>query len=381
MALPIGISFEPMNALLVADLPQGDGDWQYEPKWDGFRCLAFRDGGKIELRSKSGQPLARYFPEVVNALASVKADRFVADGELVVPDGGALSFDALLQRIHPSESRVNKLASETPATFVLFDLLVSPDGELLSAQHLPKRRKALESFYAKYLDGEPGGTFALSPATTKIATARRWLSGTGGALDGVIAKRLDMTYQSGNREGMVKVKRLRTADCVVGGFRYASRGKGLVGSLLLGLYDRAGLLHHVGFSSSFKTEERKKLAAMLEPLIQEPGFTGQAPGGPSRWSTERSTEWRPLAPELVVEVQYDHFTGGRFRHGTRFLRWRPDKAPRQCLTTQVEQESAVSPLRLLSRRPAPPHAVRVAAVKPRKKRTPRPALSAAGARI
>ena len=346
MALPIGTSFEPMNALLVADLPTG-GAWQYEPKWDGFRCLAFRDGDKVNLQSKSGQPLARYFPEVVEALLKLRAERFVLDGELVIPDGDAISFDALLQRIHPSASRITKLSHQTPAVFIVFDLLVGADGKSLTDEPLPVRRAALEQFAAKHLDD--GARFALSPATTKPATARRWLSGAGGALDGVIAKRADVPYQSGNREGMVKVKRMRTADCVVGGFRYASKQKGVVGSLLLGLYNDEGLLDHVGFCSAFRTEERRKLAAMLEPLVRAPGFTGQAPGGPSRWSTERSTEWQPLAPKLVVEVQYDHFTGGRFRHGTRFLRWRPDKAPAQCLMKQVDQESAVSPLRLLSR--------------------------------
>jgi ATP-dependent DNA ligase len=182
-----------------------------------------------------------------------------------------------------------------------------------------------------------------------VKTAKRWFGGVGGALDGVIAKRLGIPYQTGTREGMVKVKKLRTADCVVGGFRYASNSKA-VGSLLLGLYDGQGLLNHVGFSSSFKAEERKKLAALLEPLIKPPGFTGQAPGGPSRWSTERSTQWKPLSPKLVVEVRYDHFTGGRFRHGTKFLRWRPDKSPKQCTMAQVEQESATAPLKFLERR-------------------------------
>jgi ATP-dependent DNA ligase len=346
MALPIGTSFEPMNALLVADLPTG-GDWQYEPKWDGFRCLAFRDGRKVELRSKSGQPLARYFPEVVDSLLNVEADRFVFDGELVIPEGAGLSFDALLQRIHPSASRITKLSQQTPAVLILFDLLVDAGGKMLADQSLHQRRAALETFFDKHLGNNH--RFALSPATTRLATARRWLSGAGGALDGVIAKRADLPYQSGNRDGMVKVKQLRTADCVVGGFRYASKQKGVVGSLLLGLYNDQGLLDHVGFCSSFKTEERKKLAAMLEPLVAAPGFTGQAPGGPSRWSTERSTEWQPLASKLVVEVQYDQFTGGRFRHGTRFLRWRLDKSPQQCLMTQVRQESAVGPMRLLSR--------------------------------
>jgi ATP-dependent DNA ligase len=345
MALPIGTSYEPMNALLVAKLPTGD--WQYEPKWDGFRCLTFRDGPKVELRSKSGQPLARYFPEVVESLLNVDADRFVLDGELVIPDGAGLSFDALLQRIHPSQSRITKLSRQTPALLILFDLLVDGGGKLLADQPLRERRAVLESFYSRYLGHDD--RFALSPATTRLATARRWLSGAGAALDGVIAKQTTLAYQSGNRKGMVKVKQLRTADCVVGGFRYASKQKGVAGSLLLGLYNEHGLLDHVGFCSAFKQEERKKLAAMLEPLVSAPGFTGQAPGGPSRWSTERSTDWKPLAPKLVVEVQYDHFTGGRFRHGTRFLRWRPDKAPRQCLMTQVRQEAAVGPLRLLSR--------------------------------
>src|SRR5438874_5762074 len=246
MALPIGTSFEPMNARLVADLPAG-GEWQYEPKWDGFRCLAFRDGNKIELRSKSGQPLARYFPEVVEALLAVDAPRFVLDGELVIPEGDALSFDALLQRIHPSASRINKLARETPAVFIVFDVLVAADGKSMTDHPLRERRRVLEAFARKHLHGD---RFALSPATDRIATARRWLSGAGGALDGVIAKRADIPYQSGNREGMVKVKQLRTADCVVGGFRYASKAKGDVGSLLLGLYDDHGLLHHVGFCSA-----------------------------------------------------------------------------------------------------------------------------------
>jgi ATP-dependent DNA ligase len=347
MALPISTSYEPMNARLVAGLPTG-GNWQYEPKWDGFRCLAFRDGAKVELRSKSGQPLGRYFPEIVAALRAVDVTQFVLDGELVVPEGegGGLSFDALLQRIHPSASRVSKLSIETPAVYVVFDLLCAGGDPAMARKTLGERRRVLERFARERLEGRD--RFALSPATDRVAKARRWLSGAGGALDGVVAKRTDLPYQSGNREGMVKVKRMRTADCVVGGFRYASKGRGVVGSLLLGLYDEDGLLHHVGFSSAFKTDERKKLAAILEPLIRPPGFTGQAPGGPSRWSTERSTEWQPLAPKLVVELQYDHFTGGRFRHGTRFVRWRPDKAPRQCLMSQVRQESAVGPLRLLS---------------------------------
>jgi ATP-dependent DNA ligase len=333
-----------MDALLVAEIPAGAG-WQYEPKWDGFRALVFRDGGKIELQSKKGQPLARYFPEIVEAVGGLGAKKFVLDGELVIPEEKSLSFDALLQRIHPSQNRIKKLSKETPAVLIVFDLLVGPDGKRLADQPLKVRREALEDFAKKYL--KRNDRIVLSPATSDIRIARRWFSGVGGALDGVIAKRLDAPYQSGNRTGMVKVKKLRTADCVVGGFRYATNSKTAVGSLLLGLY-KGGLLHHVGFCSSFKTDERKKLVKMLKPLIGTPGFTGNAPGGPSRWSTERSTEWQPLKTKLVVEIQYDHFTGGRFRHGTRFLRWRPDKSPKKCTMTQVEQESAVSPLKLMS---------------------------------
>ncbi|HEV8606333.1 MAG TPA: ATP-dependent DNA ligase [Tepidisphaeraceae bacterium] len=344
MALPLPKSYPPMDALLVAEIPAGAG-WQYEPKWDGFRALVFRDGGKIELQSKKGQPLARYFPEIVEAVGGLGAKKFVLDGELVIPEEKSLSFDALLQRIHPSQNRIKKLSKETPAVLIVFDLLVGPDGKRLADQPLKVRREALEDFAKKYL--KRNDRIVLSPATSDIRIARRWFSGVGGALDGVIAKRLDAPYQSGNRTGMVKVKKLRTADCVVGGFRYATNSKTAVGSLLLGLY-KGGLLHHVGFCSSFKTDERKKLVKMLKPLIGTPGFTGNAPGGPSRWSTERSTEWQPLKTKLVVEIQYDHFTGGRFRHGTRFLRWRPDKSPKKCTMTQVEQESAVSPLKLMS---------------------------------
>jgi ATP-dependent DNA ligase len=343
MALPIKTTYAPMDALSVDAIPDGP-NWQYEPKWDGFRCLAFRDGAKVELQSKSGQPLGRYFPEIVAALLELPALKFVLDAEIVIPEGQSLSFDALLQRIHPSVTRINRLATETPGVLVVFDLLVDANGKDLSEQPLEIRRRELERFAAKHL--KHAERVVRSPATQDVKQARRWFAGVGGALDGVIAKRTDLPYQSGNRTGMVKIKKLRTADCVVGGFRYASKG-GAIGSLLLGLYED-GLLHHVGFCSSFKTDQRKKLTAMLEPLIQAPGFTGRAPGGPSRWSTERSGEWKPLAPKIVVEVRYDHFTGGRFRHGTAFLRWRPDKAPKQCLMAQVEQENESSPLRFLT---------------------------------
>jgi ATP-dependent DNA ligase len=253
----------------------------------------------------------------------------------VIPVDGSLSFDELLLRIHPAKSRVEALAREHPAAFIAFDLLTDSRGRSLVARPLAERREALEAFVRGAV-GE-GLALYLSPATTSLATVRRWFRSVGGGLDGVIAKRLDLPYRSGDRDGMQKVKHMRTAECVVGGFRYASKGK-VVGSLLLGLYDGGGLLHHVGFTSSIKAAEKEALTVRLEKLIKPPGFTGQAPGGPSRWSTARTSDWRPLAPKLVVEVQYDHFTGGRFRHGTAFLRWRPDKAPRQCTIAQVEQE-------------------------------------------
>ncbi|HEY0430503.1 MAG TPA: ATP-dependent DNA ligase, partial [Pyrinomonadaceae bacterium] len=330
--LPIKPPFPPMEALLVSEIPAGD-NWEYEPKWDGFRCLAFRDGESVELQSKSGQPLERYFPEIVAALLKVKATKFVLDGELVIPVKDGLSFDDLLQRIHPAASRIAKLAQQTPAHFVVFDLLVDDAGKAIHELLLNKRRGKLESFAKKYL--AKNLSIELSPKTDDIALAREWLSTTGIKLDGVIAKRLDLPYRSGERDGMQKVKRMRTVDCVVGGFRYASKGQ-VVGSLLLGLYDDEGMLHHCGYTSSFNAAEKEELTKKLEPLIASPGFTGNKPGGPSRWSTKKTDEWQPLKTKLVVEVQYDHFTGGRFRHGTKFLRWRPEKKPKQCGFDQVE---------------------------------------------
>ncbi|MDP9053707.1 MAG: ATP-dependent DNA ligase [Acidobacteriota bacterium] len=324
-----------MEALTAAKIPAG-AEWQYEPKWDGFRFLDFRDVDEIELRSKSNQPLARYFPEVVAALRALNATHFVLDGEVCIQREGELSFDDLLQRIHPAESRIRKLSAETPATFYCFDLLVDERGKLLAEETLERRREALEQFAAHYF----AGLVQLSPVTREVVAAKRWLRTGGGPLDGVVAKRVDLPYPSGERAGMVKIKNLRTADCVVGGFRYGAKTD-LVGSLLLGLYDREGLLNHVGFCSGLKAADKPALTKKLEALVEQPGFTGRAPGGPSRWSTERSAEWQPLRPELVVEVQYDHFTGGRFRHGTGLMRWRPDKAPRQCLMEQVKQSSSV----------------------------------------
>jgi ATP-dependent DNA ligase len=345
VTLPLPRSYAPMEALLVDELPVG-GNWQYEPKWDGFRCLAFRDGAKIDVMSKAGKPLTRYFPELVEMLRAVRAKRFVLDGEIVVPKDGELSFDELLLRIHPAASRIELLSTESPASLIVFDLLVDARGKSLVALPLAERRAALEAFVEKEVPSSL--RIRLSPATTKMVTVKRWFRSVGGGLDGVIAKQLDLPYKSGTRDGMRKMKSMRTAECVVGGFRYASKGK-LVGSLLLGLYDDGGLLHHVGFTSNIPNDQKPALTRKLEGLVKPPGFTGQAPGGPSRWSTARSAEWQPLAPKLVVEVQYDHFSGGRFRHGTSFLRWRPDKPPRRCTIAQVEQEGR-SAMKLLQAR-------------------------------
>lgn len=343
MKLALNPPLAPMEARAVDDIPEGEG-WQYEPKWDGFRCIAFRDGDSIELQSKAGQPLTRYFPEIVASLAALKAERFVLDGEIAIPQGNKLSFVALLQRIHPAASRIRKLAQETPGIYIVFDLLADAKGNSLLQEALAERRQGLEAFAAKYL--KSSADVKLSPATTKFKEAEKWFRGVGGALDGIMAKQLNMPYHSGERDAMVKIKCDRTADCVVGGFRYATKGE-VVGSLLLGLYDDDGLLHHVGFTSSFKAAERKAITEKVEKLIKEPGFTGRRPGGPSRWSTERSGEWCPLASKLVVEVSYDHFSGDRFRHGTKLVRWRPDKAPRQCTMEQVRQAPSAASLRLL----------------------------------
>ncbi len=335
MSLPLALDFPPMEADTAKEIPQGE-EWEYEPKWDGFRCLAFRDGDDVRLMSKSGQELERYFPEIVAALKELKAERFVTDGELIVTQQRTLDFDALLQRIHPAESRVRKLAAETPATYVVFDLLVNERGIDLTGRVLDERRTALESFAEDVFAGHE--RVRLSPRTRNFATAKAWFQRMAGPLDGVIAKRVDRPYDAGARNAMVKIKNLRTADCVIGGFRYASKGK-QVGSLLLGLYNEAGLLDHVGFCSGIAAADKAALTKKLEDLKAPPGFTGSKPGGPSRWSTERSTEWEPLAPELVIEVQYDHFSGHRFRHGTKLLRWRPEKAPKSCTIQQVRRES------------------------------------------
>jgi ATP-dependent DNA ligase len=273
--------------------------------------------------------LARYFPDIAERVAKLGRQRFVLDGELVIDVKGRFDFEELQLRLHPAQSRVAKLAAAHPASYILFDLLVER-GRSLIEMPLSERRKRLELF----VDALHEEAFILSPATKDFAVARRWCDEVGGNLDGIMAKRLDEPYHSGDREAAVKWKLLKTADCVVAGFRYGTNSS-LVGSLLLGLYDEDGLLHHVGYTSTLSAKDKPALTAKLEGLRKPPGFTGRAPGGPSRWSTERSGEWEPLAPKLVVEVRYDHVSGGRFRHGTALLRWRPDKAPRQCTMDQI----------------------------------------------
>jgi ATP-dependent DNA ligase len=323
-----------MEAKAVDALPAEPG-WQFEPKWDGFRCLAFRSGGEVDLRAKSGKPLGRYFPEMVAALAALPQGRFVLDGELAIPAGDSLSFDALQLRLHPADSRIRKLAAQSPSILILFDILAAPDGRTLLGEPLTTRRTELETLYAALAPRAP--SLRLTPHTRSPEEAQGWLSRAGGALDGVVAKRLDGPYLPGER-AMLKVKLLRSADCAVGGFRYL-QDRREVGSLLLGLHDDQGLLHHVGFTSTISNAERPALTRLLEEHVEPPGFTGDSPGGPSRWSNERSTDWKPLRAGLVVEVRYDHVTGHRFRHGTKLLRWRPDKAPRQCTFEQLQQEA------------------------------------------
>jgi ATP-dependent DNA ligase len=329
---------EPMEARLVSELPEGKG-WHFEPKWDGFRCLAFRDGASVELQAKSGKPLTRFFPEMAERLRKLKPKRFLLDGELAIPVGNSLSFEALQMRLHPAESRIRRLSTETPAKLMLFDLLYTAAGDSLLDEPLSARRQALEDFYESLDDTTD---LVLTPYTRSRSEAQKWLDRAGDSLDGVIAKELDGLYLPGER-AMLKVKRMRTADCVIGGFRYGTDSEE-VGSLLLGLYDSEGKLDHVGFTSSIPRAERPALTKRLEKLRGAPGFTGKAPGAPSRWSTERSTEWEPLKPALVVEVCYDHASEERFRHGTRLVRWRPDKAPRQCTFEQLTQEARPSKL-------------------------------------
>ncbi len=307
--LPIVPPYPPMEARLVDELP-ASGAWQFEPKWDGFRCLLFKDGDAVALQSKSGQPLGRYFPELVADALDAGAPKLVLDGEILIPLEGRLSFEALLQRIHPAESRVRRLAEETPSIVYAFDLLVDAHGEDLTSLPLGARRAALEDA-ARRLPG----SFRLSPASRDRSDAEAWLEGREGT-DGVVAKRLGEPYRAGERTAMVKVKRARTADCVVAGFRRGKDGRELA-SLLLGLYDDAGLLHYAGHASGFTRAERARLGALVAPLVADRSFPGDAPGGPSRWARGRSMEWTPVRPVLVAEVEWRHATGARPRPGSR----------------------------------------------------------------
>jgi ATP-dependent DNA ligase len=347
MTLPFEPPIEPMLARLTSDIPEGDG-WHYDPKWDGFRSLVFFDGEETYLQSRDLKPLARYFPELQGELSAILSAPVVLDGEIVIVGENGLDFDALLMRIHPAESRVRKLAAETPSSFVAFDLLAEGKQDLRQSA-FADRRKRLEAALASC----PAPLY-MTPATTEIATARRWFDEFEGAgLDGIVAKRLDDPYQPGVR-AMYKIKHVRTADCIVGGFRWYKGGEGTaVGSLLLGLYDDRGVFHHVGHTASFKGDERKELAKKLKPYVSEDEGEsfgqGRTPGSPSRWTGGKDVSWIRLRPVLVCEVAYDHLQGDRFRHATTFQRWRPDKPPEQCTYDQLTETAPYEFMRIFEK--------------------------------
>jgi ATP-dependent DNA ligase len=347
MKLPFEPPLEPMLAKPAGEIPLGEG-WHYEPKWDGFRALVFRDGDEIYMQSRDLKPLDRYFPELPPALRENLPDRCVLDGEVVIVGPDGLDFDSLLLRIHPAESRVRMLAAQTPASFVVWDLLAFDDRDLRAIAQ-GERRRLLE---VALRDARP--PIHLTPASQDPACAADWFGRFEGAgLDGVVAKRLADPYMPGKR-GWAKVKHQRTADCVVAGFRWHKNGPGtMVGSLLLGLFDSAGRLNHVGITSSFTTERRVELTHELAPLrekaldghpwaewaeweAQARVASGRVPGATSRWNRDRDLSWEALRPERVCEVKYDHLQGDRFRHATTFLRWRPDKRPSDCRYDQLE---------------------------------------------
>lgn len=351
VALPFTSPIEPMLCKAADGVPEGDG-WLFEPKWDGFRCIVFKDGGQLLLQSRDLKPLDRYFPELAAPLLAQLPERCVVDGEIVIAGPKGLEFESLLQRIHPAASRVKMLAEQMPASFVVWDLLAEGDDDL-RAVPLEQRRARLEA-------AVKGATppLHLTPATRDRATAEDWFARFEGAgLDGVIAKRLADGYQPGKR-GMLKIKHQRTADCVVAGFRWHKNGPGtMIGSLLLGLYDDEGTLHHLGIASSFTEKRRKELVEELAPLregAQEShpwkewrgddgagGESGQRkPGATSRWNRGKDLSWEPLRIERVCEVSYDHMQGSRFRHATHFQRWRPDRSPRDCRYDQLEETAA-----------------------------------------
>ena len=358
MGFPIEPPIEPMLAKLATELPAGDG-WLFEPKWDGFRAIVFRDGERIYTQSRDLKPLDRYFPELEAFFRDSLPERCVMDGEIVIVSPHGLDFDALQMRLHPAASRVRKLAAETPSAFVAFDLLADGDQDL-RARPQAERRQLLE----RALAGATAGVH-LTPCSRDRQLAAEWFHTFEGAgLDGVVAKHESTTYQPGKR-AMVKVKHARTADCVVAGFRWHKQGKGtLVGSLLLGLYDDAGALHHVGVTSSFTMDTRRRLAQELEPFRRDAmrdhpwrewaevgEGTTRMPGGQSRWSAGKDLSWEPVRLERVCEVKYDHLQGNRFRHAATFLRWRPDKAPEDCRYDQLEVTTPYELARVFSLSP------------------------------
>ncbi len=321
MSLPLAEPLKPQLARSAKELPAGEG-WCFEPKWDGFRIVAFREGDDVRLQSRNGRPMNRYFPEVVEQVLALPGERLVLDGEIVVEVDGVQEFDLLSQRIHPAASRVEMLARETPAGYVAFDLLAEGDEALLA---LPYRQRR-ERLRAVVADGE--GPVSLTPATSDRDGAGVWLTG---ASEGVIAKEAAAPYLPGERTGMLKIKRVRTADCVVAAFRFG-KAEGTVGSLILGLYDD-DQLREVGHTSGFKAAEKRELLARLEPYRTHERGSGE----PSRWKSDEELVWEGLRPELVVEIAFDHITGNRIRHGAKFLRWREDKDPRECRLEQLRR--------------------------------------------
>jgi ATP-dependent DNA ligase len=317
MKLPLSAPVKPQLAKSKRELPEGEG-WCYEPKWDGFRTIVFRDGSEVHLQSRNGKPMNRYFPDIVEQALALPAQRFVLDGEMVVTVDGVQEFDLLSQRIHPAASRVERLRRETPAALVAFDLLAEGDETLL---HLPyvERRKRLAALVTDPVE--------LTPATDDPEAAGQWLAGTG---EGVIAKEANAPYLPGERTGMVKVKRVRTADTVVAAFRFGKE-EGTVGSLILGLYDDEQNLHVVGHTSGFRAKQKRELLELLEPYRTHERGQGEA----SRWKSDEELVWEGLRPELVCEIAFDHITGNRIRHGAKFLRWRDDKDPGECTLAQL----------------------------------------------
>ena len=319
MALPLAPPVQPQLARSAKDLPAGDG-WRYEPKWDGFRTIVFRDGSDVHLQSRNGRPMNRYFPDVVEQVLQLPAERLVLDGEMIVMVDGIQEFDLLSQRIHPAASRVEMLAQKTPAELVAFDLLAEDDEPLLDLPYEERRER---------LAAVVSDPVRLTPVTPEPEAAGEWLAGTG---EGVIAKEADAPYRPGERTGMLKIKRVRTADVVVAAFRFGKE-ENTVGSLILGLYDDDGELHIVGHTSGFRAKEKRELLGLLEPYRTYERGSGE----PSRWKSEEELVWEGLRPELVCEVAFDHITGHRIRHGAKFMRWRTDKEPRECMLSQLRE--------------------------------------------